>query len=245
MKKPRNDTRPSSPNELPVAARREDRERIGRINSAIRAASRDLRDRYPFLRHQDAIGLGLLLASVGVAVAAGAAYLTGLMPGWATIVLVALGTSIVHEIEHDLIHLMYFRKNPVVRAAMMALGWLVRPNTINPWLRKELHLHHHKMSGTPTDLEERAITNGEAFDLKCKTFRRFTDSVPPASISKARHGNARVYRKRQSPRRRLVRRRGWSGFRESPDNGDRHERQCEREPFQLGLRCRLRDGRRA
>jgi hypothetical protein len=49
---------------------------------------------------------------------------------------------------------------------MMALCWLVRPNTNNPWLRRNLHLHHHKVSGTPTDLEERAITNGEPFDLK-------------------------------------------------------------------------------
>jgi hypothetical protein len=61
---------------------------------------------------------------------------------------------------------MYFRKNRVAHAAMMALCWVVRPNTINPWVRRGLHLHHHKASGTLTDLEERAITNGEPFDLK-------------------------------------------------------------------------------
>lgn len=166
MKNRRNNSSPATLNEHPAAVRREDRERIARINGAIRAASRGLRARHPFLKHQDAIGLILLLLSVGAAVAAGAAYLGGWLPAWATIVLVAFATSIVHEIEHDLIHLQYFRKNPVVHAGMMALGWLVRPNTINPWLRKELHLHHHKMSGTPTDLEERAITNGESFDLK-------------------------------------------------------------------------------
>jgi len=165
MKNPRNHSSPATLNELP-AVRREDRERIARINGAVRAASRDLRARHPFLRHQDVIGLVLLLLSVGASSAAAWGYLAGWLPALATIVLVAFGTSIVHEIEHDLIHLQYFRKNRGVHAAMMALCWLVRPNTINPWLRKELHLHHHKMSGTPTDLEERAITNGEPFDLK-------------------------------------------------------------------------------
>lgn len=166
MKNRRNNSSPATLNELPAAPRREDRERIARINGAIRAASRDLRARHPFLKHQDAIGLILLLLSVGTAAVAGVAYLGGVLPAWATILLVAFGTSIAHEIEHDLIHSQYFRKNRVVHAGMMALCWLVRPNTINPWLRKELHLHHHKMSGTPTDLEERAITNGEPFDLK-------------------------------------------------------------------------------
>jgi fatty acid desaturase len=88
------------------------------------------------------------------------------LPGWAVVVTVALFTSLAHEIEHDLIHQLYFRKNRVAHAAMMAACWLLRPNTINPWLRRDLHLHHHKVSGTKTDLEERAITNGEPFGLK-------------------------------------------------------------------------------
>jgi fatty acid desaturase len=152
--------------EAPILAQREARARIARINAAIRAASRDLRARHPFLRHQDGIGLCLLLASVGVVAAAGFAHVTASLPAWATIVVVALATSIAHEIEHDLIHQLYFRKNRAVHAAMMALCWLVRPNTINPWLRRDLHLHHHKVSGTATDLEERAITNGEPFGPK-------------------------------------------------------------------------------
>jgi fatty acid desaturase len=142
-----------------------DRARLTRINAAIRAASRDLRARHGFLRHQDAIGLGILLSSAAATAAAIAAYAAGGLPGWAVVVSVALFTSIAHEIEHDLIHQLYFRKNKAVHAAMMAICWLLRPNTINPWLRRDLHLHHHKASGTVTDLEERAITNGEPFDL--------------------------------------------------------------------------------
>jgi hypothetical protein len=56
---------------------------------------------------------------------------------------------------------MYFRKQRVPHNLMMALVWLARPSTINPWIRRHLHLNHHKVSGTETDMEERAITNGE------------------------------------------------------------------------------------
>ena len=41
-----------------------------------------------------------------------------------------------------------------------------RPGTINPFVRKKLHLHHHKASGNADDLEERAITNGEPYGVK-------------------------------------------------------------------------------
>jgi fatty acid desaturase len=144
----------------------ESRARVMRINAGIRAASRDLQARHPFLRHQDAIGLTLLLASAVAVVGCAVGYWHGALPAWATVLTVALATSIAHEIEHDLIHQLYFRRSRPARDAMMALSWLLRPNTINPWLRKDLHLHHHRMSGTATDLEERAITNGEPFGLR-------------------------------------------------------------------------------
>jgi hypothetical protein len=48
---------------------------------------------------------------------------------------------------------------------MLALVWMARPSTINPWIRRHLHLNHHKVSGTEADMEERAITNGEAWGI--------------------------------------------------------------------------------
>jgi hypothetical protein len=39
-----------------------------------------------------------------------AAYLKGLLPVWLTIVLMALPISLLHELEHDLIHNLYFKK---------------------------------------------------------------------------------------------------------------------------------------
>ncbi|HXC51453.1 MAG TPA: fatty acid desaturase [Candidatus Limnocylindrales bacterium] len=74
--------------------------------------------------------------------------------------LAAFFASVAHEIEHDLIHKCYFPTRRRVADAMLAIGWLMRPSTINPWIRRRLHLEHHRISGTAGDVEERAITNG-------------------------------------------------------------------------------------
>jgi hypothetical protein len=42
----------------------------------------------------------------------------------------------------------------------------MRPSTIAPWIRRPLHLLHHRISGTQGDIEERAITNGEPMGLR-------------------------------------------------------------------------------
>ena len=39
-------------------------------------------------------------------------------------------------------------------------------STVSPFVRRKLHLHHHKFSGTESDLEERGITNGERWGLR-------------------------------------------------------------------------------
>lgn len=139
----------------------EDQKRIARIKAAVMAEGDRLRAAYPILKHQDAIGIGILLfAMAGVGLTAWG-YLADVVAWYVAIPLIAMFLSLTHELEHDLIHSMYFRKNPVMHHLMMALVWICRPSTINPWVRKHLHLHHHKHSGTETDLEERAITNGE------------------------------------------------------------------------------------
>mgnify|MGYP000411496058 CR=1 FL=1 len=85
---------------------------------------------------------------------------------WLCIPLVALFASLTHELEHDLIHWMYFRKNPLLHNLMMWGVWLARPSTISPWARRRLHFNHHKHSGTAQDLEERGITNGEPWGIR-------------------------------------------------------------------------------
>ena len=48
---------------------------------------------------------------------------------------------------------------------MMLVVWLMRPNTVNPWYRRDIHFLHHKTSGTKEDLEERLVGNGIANGL--------------------------------------------------------------------------------
>src|SRR5690606_3772239 len=54
---------------------------------------------------------------------------------------------------------------PLLHHLMMALVWLARPSTINPWIRRTLHFRHHKHSGTERDTEERGITSGRPWGL--------------------------------------------------------------------------------
>ena len=143
-----------------------DTEKTARIREDAGHASDELRRRHPWLEHQDAIGIGILASSLVAMSGCAWLYWQGAMPAWLCVPLVAICASLIHELEHDLIHYMYFRDRPVVHNLMLAIGWLVRPSTINPWIRRRIHLHHHKHSGTRTDVEERGITNGEPWSAR-------------------------------------------------------------------------------
>jgi fatty acid desaturase len=143
-----------------------DRQKISRINAEVRRAGAELRQRWPWLRHQNALGVAALSVSVLGMAASGWSYVSGALPAWTCVLVSALFASIAHEVEHDLIHSLYFPRQGAIRGLMMAVAWLARPGTINPFVRKRLHLHHHKASGNQDDLEERAITNGEPYGAK-------------------------------------------------------------------------------
>ncbi|MBV4487805.1 fatty acid desaturase [Pseudomonas sp. SWRI153] len=140
-------------------------QRSAHIREVVLAKGLELRERYPILRHQDALGAGILAFALAGMIGSAALYISGYMAWWVCLLLNAFFASLTHELEHDLIHSMYFRKQRVPHNLMMGLVWLARPSTINPWVRRHLHLNHHKVSGTEADLEERAITNGEPWGL--------------------------------------------------------------------------------
>ncbi|RON15071.1 fatty acid desaturase [Pseudomonas brassicacearum] len=140
-------------------------QRSAHIREVVLAKGVELRQRYPILKHQDALGAGILAFALAGMIGSAALYMTGHMAWWACLLLNAFFASLTHELEHDLIHSMYFRKQRVPHNLMMGLVWLARPSTINPWIRRHLHLNHHKVSGTETDMEERAITNGEPWGI--------------------------------------------------------------------------------
>ena len=137
-----------------------------KVRRALQAISDETRQRHPWLAHQDAIGLALFAASASTIVVNAWAFAMGWTPVWLTVVMAAFAMSILHELEHDLIHRLYLKSRPRLYHALMLGVWLFRPSTISPWVRRDWHLHHHRVSGTRTDVEERAITNGEPWGVR-------------------------------------------------------------------------------
>lgn len=140
-------------------------QRAAHIRQVVLARGDELRRCFPLLRHQDALGAGILLFALSGMLGSAALYVGGYLTWWACLLLNAFFASLTHELEHDLIHSMYFRKQRLPHNLMLALVWLARPSTINPWVRRHLHLNHHKVSGSEGDIEERAITNGEPWGI--------------------------------------------------------------------------------
>lgn len=136
------------------------------VRSELMDLFRQLRERHGVLRHQDAIGAALFSLSIAGILLNALLYVRGALPAWTAVPMAAFLMSILHELEHDLIHRLYFRRQPLIQTAMMLGVWLFRPSTVNPWLRRDWHLHHHKFSGTDGDFEERSITNGEPWGLR-------------------------------------------------------------------------------
>lgn len=137
-----------------------DREKIHRIRQVIRESGDRWRCRYPVLANNNLMGMGIFITSVlGILVSA-FLYLNGILGALPCVLIVAFLTSLLHELEHDLIHWQYFKRNKFIHNLMMLGVWLFRPGTINPWIRRHLHFLHHKTSGTEKDIEERGIGNG-------------------------------------------------------------------------------------
>jgi Fatty acid desaturase len=149
-----------------ASAKLSDAEKVQIIRTRVQAAGDDMKARHGWLAHQNLIGLGIQLGSVAGMVLMSVLYLQGIVPAWVTIVAVGVFASLTHEMEHDLIHHMYYKHQPRMQNFLLLLGWLARPSTINPWMRREIHFHHHKVSGSESDMEERGITNGERWGIK-------------------------------------------------------------------------------
>ncbi|MFC3758695.1 fatty acid desaturase [Chryseobacterium tructae] len=136
------------------------------IRKEINQSYQQLKEDYPFLKRQDSIGLSIFLISIIVIVAVSIAWYKAIIPTWLMIIVNAFFMGVLHEIEHDLIHWLYFKRQKPIHHFMLLSVWILRPLTVNPWIRRTLHYHHHKFSGTLHDVEERAVTNGERWSVK-------------------------------------------------------------------------------
>jgi fatty acid desaturase len=135
------------------------RSRIKAINRAIVAEEKRLRAKHRWLAHQDAIGMGLFVGSLLAIGVLAWAYLAGHLPWWAIVLVMGLPISILHELEHDLIHGQYFKGSTRLQNFMFFVIWWSKLNA-SPWYRREQHLRHHRRSGQPDDAEERLIGLG-------------------------------------------------------------------------------------
>ncbi len=130
-----------------------------RIRAAIKDADRRLVARHPWLADDDRLAMGFfVLAWAGMAAAAGA-WVLGLAGAWVVVPAIALCLSVLHELEHDLIHDLYLGGRPGRRRAVLAAIWLAKAS-LNPWSRGRIHRWHHIASGQPDDIEERLIGLG-------------------------------------------------------------------------------------
>ncbi len=135
-------------------------EKAKAIVQAIIKEEKRIRAKYPVFAHQNILGFAILLVSLSTFLGVATLYYFDVVPAWVAVILLALAASISHELEHDLIHRQYFSKHPFMYNMMMLMVWLMRPNTVNPWYRRDIHLNHHRVSGTEQDLEERLVGNG-------------------------------------------------------------------------------------
>jgi hypothetical protein len=139
------------------------------IAQTIKRVDAEIRSDYPILKHQDAIGTILFTVSAAMVLATWWVHVNfggnSVAVSVACIASVAFFVSILHELEHDLIHNIYFAKNPLVQGIMFAFIWVFKISA-SPWWRKKMHLKHHMHSGQKQDAEERIIGLGLPAGLK-------------------------------------------------------------------------------
>ena len=138
------------------------------ISQAIKNAEVELRSKYKILNYQDALGFIIFLGSlVGISLiwAVYFAHSENYAACILCTVVIAIFTSFFHELEHDLIHNMYFKKHTWIQDIMFFVIWVAKLHG-NPWFRRELHLKHHIVSGQIDDAEERLIGLGLPFGLE-------------------------------------------------------------------------------
>jgi fatty acid desaturase len=143
-----------------------EKERVRRISAVIRYAESKLRRQFPLLQKQNLLGLLIFAVSCLGFTFNAVLYLKDFIPAWMCIIGNAVYASFLHELEHDLIHNLYFKTRPAIQNSLMWGIWFLRGNLISPWYRRMIHLIHHKESGQKNDIEERLIGNGMKWGFK-------------------------------------------------------------------------------
>jgi fatty acid desaturase len=145
--------------------RGDDIARIKQIQRAIVAEGDRLEAKYPILARRDLLGTLACLGSCACMIVMAVLYIRGIVPWWVTLLVSGFCAGILNEVEHDLMHFLYFKDRPWAQNTLMLLVWAFRGNYMNPWNRRKVHLHHHKTSGSRVDVETRMTGLGMSFGL--------------------------------------------------------------------------------
>lgn len=160
-----NDTDQDRQDEFVVNKKNPYQPQINSIRRVIHTEDKRIRQKYDWLKYQNEIGMAWFIGSLLEMSVVGYAYAVGALAWYWTIPLMAFGLSILHELEHDVIHELYYKDKKWVHHIMFAVIWVAKLSS-NPWWRKAMHLKHHKVSGQVTDIEERLIGLGLPIGIK-------------------------------------------------------------------------------
>ena len=144
------------------------------LRRAVRAADARLVEAHPWLGRDDLVAAALFVGALAGSALVAAGFLLGVVPAWVAVLLLMLAGSVVHELEHDLIHELYLSR---WQTPMLAVIWLYKAN-LDPWTRMHMHRWHHVASGQAEDIEERLIGLG----LPWGPLRLLITCLPAASI---------------------------------------------------------------
>jgi len=135
------------------------------ISAVILQEEQRIRKRFSWLAWQDTLCCAWFFGSLLIVALSTTLYLRSILPWLVATCVNGVAISILHELEHDLIHNLYFKTKPYVQHFMFLVIWMGKLHA-NPWNRKTLHLLHHKASGQVKDVEERILGLGLPFGLK-------------------------------------------------------------------------------
>ncbi|CAF4761277.1 unnamed protein product [Rotaria socialis] len=143
------------------------------ICRTIKQSDAEIRQKYPFLYHQDVICAIIFAGSLLLITLFSYLYISSFISAIWTVMLIALVLSLLHELEHDIIHNLYFKSHRWIQNCMFIVIWVAKLH-VSPWYRRQLHLKHHLLSGQINDAEERLIGLGLS-----PNYKRMAVSVHP------------------------------------------------------------------
>lgn len=155
---------------------KDSKERVRCIQSVLNAEEKKWRARLPWLAHHDIIASTILASTLAVMGSMWYLYLNSYIPWYVASLVCAMCLGVHHELEHDIIHNLYFKNNKLVQDIWFAILFMTKFH-ISPWIRRQTHWKHHRVSGQLNDVEERFVGMGEPFGI-----RRLFLAVHPASI---------------------------------------------------------------